>query len=952
MIKRCLIIFGVGLSSVTVAQTVTLNPTVSPALFTPSDQITITYDITGTALANLSNAWIWVWIPGTNVINGKYNVNPATAAQDPAKFTKSVIGGVTKWSITFKPADFFSVDISNAAQMGVLLKANDWSGGQTSDANPHLSFGYRISLISPSDFPLSAQASDVININVTSPVSANFQLFVNDVLADSKSALLTYTYPYTVPSTPDDAVIKISATQVTGGNSSEVSFQYVIKQNSPVAVMPVGIVPGINYDADPTKVTLCFWAPGKSSVYAFGDFSNWDVRTENLMNKDGDYFWKELSGLTAGVEYGFQYWVEGSLKIAEPFADKILDPEDTGIPSSTYPNLKAYPAKAYNSGSANWYKNRVAVFQTNQTPYQWQVTNFSKPKKESLIIYEVLIRDIFESGNRNYQTLIDTIPYFKRLGINAIELMPVMEFNGNTSWGYNPTFMFAPDKYYGTKNKLKEFVDVCHQNGIAIIFDIALNHQDLPNPLVLQDFNFSTGKPNPTNKWFNVDATHPFNVFFDMNHESPYTKTYLDSVTHYWIDQYKIDGYRFDLSKGFTQKNSGNDVGAWSAYDASRVALLKRMADKIWAHTPDAYVMLEHLGVDVEEKELADYRANEGKGMMLWGKMTDQYNQNTMGYASGSEITRVYHGTRNFTMPHLIGYMESHDEERLMYKNLQFGNAGGSYNVKDLGTALKRMEAASVLFYTIPGPKMLWQFGELGFDLSINRCEDGTVNPPGDEGGPGDCRLSIKPPTWHYVDDYSRDKLFEINANLIKLKKAANVFQDGTVTFASDNLVKSITIKNKNYTTTPADSTQMSAVIVANFDITSKNYSLSFPHTGTWYEYFSRSSITISGTNETMSLAPGEHKMFTNVELTNPIVTALPDVHHENLFSVFPNPVNDYIECVVEVDKLSLINMTGTKFNLSRISQFTWDANHVAAGFYVGVAELNGRLKYFKVIKQ
>jgi hypothetical protein len=362
--------------------------------------------------------------------------------------------------------------------------------------------------------------------------------------------------------------------------------------------------------------------------------------------------------------------------------------------------------------------------------------------------------------------------------------------------------------------------------------------------------------------------------------------------------------------------------------------------------------MLEHLGVDSEEKELADYRADEGKGMMLWGKMTDQYNQNTMGFASGSEITRVYHGTRNFTMPHLIGYMESHDEERLMYKNLQFGNVGGNYSVKDLTTALRRMEAASVLFYTIPGPKMLWQFGELGFDLSINRCEDGTVNPPGNEGGPGDCRLSIKPPTWDYVEDYSRDRLFEVNASLIKLKKGANVFQDGVVTFASDNLVKSITIKNKNYTITPVDSTQMSVVIVANFDIASKSYSLSFPHTGTWYEYFSGGSLSVAGTNETMSLAAGQYRMYTNVQLTNPIITALPDVDEKKSFYVFPNPVNDYIECSAEVDNLSLVTMTGSKYNLSRVNQFTWDANHIAAGFYIGAAEVKGQVIYFKIIKK
>ena len=64
--------------------------------------------------------------------------------------------------------------------------------------------------------------------------------------------------------------------------------------------------------------------------------------------------------------------------------------------------------------------------------------------------------------------------------------------------------------------------------------------------------------------------------------------------------------------------------------------------------------------------------------------------------------------------------MESHDEERLMYKNLTFGYAAGGYSTKDKNTALSRVEAAASMFLTVPGPKMIWQFGELGYDVSID----------------------------------------------------------------------------------------------------------------------------------------------------------------------------------------------------------------------------------------
>jgi 1,4-alpha-glucan branching enzyme len=382
--------------------------------------------------------------------------------------------------------------------------------------------------------------------------------------------------------------------------------------------------------------------------------------------------------------------------------------------------------------------------------------------KEKLVVYELLIRDFFANGDRSYDNLIDTISYLKRLGVNAIELMPVMEFNGNEGWGYNPTFMFAPDKYYGSKDRLKAFVDACHQEGIAVILDIAMNHHDVPNPYVMMDFDFTSFKPTAANKWFNVEAKHPFNVFFDMNHESSYTQAYLDTVNYYWLHEFKMDGFRFDLSKGFTQTNNPSNVNAWSAYDASRIALLKRMANSIWEHTPDAYIILEHFAANNEEKELVEYRVDEGKGMMVWGNLNHAYNQNTMGFAQDSDISWIYHGTRGWSVPHVVGYMESHDEERNMYKNITFGNSAGSYNVKNISTALNRVKAAEVIFYTIPGPKMLWEFGELGYDQSINRCEDGSISE--------DCRLSPKPVKWDYLNDNDRERLFQHTADLLRLR--------------------------------------------------------------------------------------------------------------------------------------------------------------------------------------
>jgi glycosidase len=923
-----------------------ITPTITPSLFRYNDAITVTYDVTGTTLANLSSAYIWVWIPNQS-IDAKYNINPASSdatKTNNAKFTKTTDNGKTYFTITFTPSDFFTQDISTQTQIGMLLKGNDWANGQTTDYVTNFWDGsFQIKLNSPDQQPLFVDNADQVSIEAETPVAANFDLYIDEVLVDEQDNVTNYSYTHTVTETSGSVTVKLVAS--ANATISEVSFQYIISGNSPSANRPAGIIPGINYDDnDATKATLCLWAPGKSSVYVLGDFTDWDVSSDNLMNKDGEYFWKEITGLTPGTEYGFKYLIDESIFVADPYADKILDPDDQYIPSGIYPNLKTYPAKAL---KADWYFNRVSVLQTNQQPYVWQATDYETPAKEKLVVYELLIRDLFGSTERSYANLIDTIGYFKRLGVNAIELMPIMEFNGNESWGYNPAFMFAPDKSYGPKNKLKEFVDVCHQNGIAVILDIAMNHQDIPNPYAMMDFNFTNFTPTANNKWFNVTATHPYSVFNDLNHESPYTKAYLDTVNYYWLNEYKVDGFRFDLSKGFTQTNNPNNVAAWGLYDASRIAILKRMSDVIWSHSPEAIVILEHFAENSEEKELVEYRADEGKGMMVWGNLNYAYNQNTMGFSSDSGIGWIYYGNRGWSVPHVVGYMESHDEERLMYKNLNFGSTSGSYTVKNLKTALNRIKAAEVLFYAVPGPKMLWQFGELGYDQSINRCDDGSIN--------NNCRVTAKPVKWEYYNDPDRRSLFNHTADLIKLKNTYSVFTDGLATFdGSSTLLKQLTLKNQPYTATPSTSSEMNVEVAVNFDLTTQNMLVSFPHTGTWYDYYGNGEeINVSSTPFLVSMKAGEYKLYTDVAIEHPVVTGVESERHVEI-SLSPNPVNTILHINSKeglVDHLSMRTLQGVSLAPNRLNATQWDVKDLPPALYIAEVFIHNKIYRIKIVK-
>ncbi|WP_462266885.1 alpha-amylase family glycosyl hydrolase [Mucilaginibacter sp.] len=595
--------------------------------------------------------------------------------------------------------------------------------------------------------------------------------------------------------------------------------------------IPSGAGDGVTFLNNGTSAIFNLYAPNKASVSVIGDFNNWQPAAMKKTS-DGSRWWVQVDNLDAAKTYSYQYYVDNTLKVADPYTQLVLDPaNDSYISSDTYPNLPVYP-----TGKTT---GIVSTMQANPAAYTWKNTSFTRPDKSKLVVYELHLRDFIQA--HNYQTLKDTLSYLSNLGVNAIELMPVNEFEGNESWGYNPSFYFAPDKYYGTKNALKAFIDECHSRGMAVIQDMVLNHSFGQSPMVQLYFNSAINKPAANSPWFNQDATHPYNVGYDFNHESAATKYFAKNVMKFWMQEYKVDGFRFDLSKGFTQKNSGNDVSSWGAYDASRIAIWKDYNNYIKSLDPNFYVILEHFAADQEEAELA------AQGMMLWNNLNFNANQATMSYndSGGSwDLSRLFYDTHNSTQPYnLVSYIESHDEERLQYKNGQYGNSSGSYSVKNLATGLKRDGMAAAFLMATPGPKMLWQFGELGYDINI------------DQNG----RTGNKPILWSYKNDANRKQLYNTYAQLIKMKIKNTVFNTTSFTYSLAGAVKTIQLKGND---------GVNVQLVGNFDVITQTANISFPATGTWYDNLTGTSITVSTLPYTIALAPGEYHLYSNQKLS------------------------------------------------------------------------------------
>ncbi|MDQ2720363.1 MAG: alpha-amylase family glycosyl hydrolase [Bacteroidota bacterium] len=692
---------------------------------------------------------------------------------------------------------------------------------------------------------ITKTVGDNIPLTALSNKAATLKLYSNGNVIQTATSATTISANLALTASGNQQII---AEANDGVNISRDTVNFFVTSAVNIAPLPAGVKDGINYNPNNTSATLVLYAPGKTRVCVIGEFSgsNWVEQTQFEMNKtpDGNYWWIMINGLTPAKEYSFQYLVNGTLKIAEPYTEKILDPaNDQYISASTYPNLKAYPT-GLTTGI-------VSILQTAQPVYNWQVNNFSRPDKRSLVIYELLVRDFV--ANHDWKTLSDTLNYLKKLGINAIEVMPFNEFEGNISWGYNPDFYFAPDKYYGPENTLKAFIDKCHENGIAVIMDMVLNHSFGSSPLVQLYWDSVNNRPAPDNPWFNPVAKHAYNVGYDMNHESPATHYFVSRVLSHWLNNYKIDGFRFDLSKGFTQTQtcdtSGNncDVAAWGHYDQSRINIWKGYYDTLQLKSPSAYCILEHFADNSEETVLANDE------MMLWGNENYNYNQATMGYNTGWDFSYGIANQRGWSNPYLVTYMESHDEERLMYKNIQYGNSSGTYNIKDTATALKRQEMAAAFFFTIPGPKMLWQFGELGYDYSINTCADGSVN--------NACRTDPKPIRWDYLQQPNRKKLHDVYSKLIKLRfdpSYESEFISNTTAQDFSGSVKWLRLSK--------------IVAVGNFDVVNQSASIYFPTNGIWYDYLNGTTINVTGNNYTFSnLLPGEYHVFTATNVVLPV---------------------------------------------------------------------------------
>lgn len=167
------------------------------------------------------------------------------------------------------------------------------------------------------------------------------------------------------------------------------------------------------------------------------------------------------------------------------------------------------------------------------TPFIWSDQNWKVSALDDLVVYELQV----EEFNRTFAGIIERLPYLQSLGVNCLELMPITSLKLDFDWGYGPLHYFSPNERWGGVQGLKQLINTCHANGIAVILDVVYQHVDdtFPYQLVYQNARLASPMINGSGDFGpKIDYTQAF------------ARDYIQSANSYWLDEYHVDGFRYD----------------------------------------------------------------------------------------------------------------------------------------------------------------------------------------------------------------------------------------------------------------------------------------------------------------------------------------------------------------------------------------------------------------------
>ncbi|MFK5633566.1 alpha-amylase family glycosyl hydrolase [Ornithinimicrobium sp. LYQ103] len=431
--------------------------------------------------------------------------------------------------------------------------------------------------------------------------------------------------------------------------------------------------PGMGAIAYDEGFTFRVWAPHADAVRVVGDFNGWDERA-HLLEAEGNGNWStDVEGAEHGQEYQFVI-TNGDHSFYR------IDP-------------RAY-ATTNSVGNGILYDHRR---------FDWEHEEFLTPAQHQLVIYETHIGSFMVSqdgGPGDLHDLVGRLDYLVGLGVNAIELMPLMEFAGDYSWGYNPAHIFAVEHTYGGPDALKTFVREAHKHGIAVLVDVVYNHFG-PSDLSLWQFDGWSEEGKGGIYFYNDWRSHtPWgDTRPDFGRQE--VRDFILDNARMWLDHYHVDGLRLDMTPymrhvdGFT----GDIPEGW--------AMMRSIGQMVRSDYPGHLVIAEDLHNDAAVTSTTD----GGAAMHAqWDNQFVHPVREALIHPSDEHrsipdvakaVLHAYHNAFDRVI-----YIESHDEVANGKARVTSEVRGDNPSGWD---AQKRATLGAALVLTAPGMPMLFQ---------------------------------------------------------------------------------------------------------------------------------------------------------------------------------------------------------------------------------------------------
>jgi maltooligosyltrehalose trehalohydrolase len=463
-------------------------------------------------------------------------------------------------------------------------------------------------------------------------------------------------------------------------------------------------------------------------------------------------------------------------------------------------------------------------------PFTWTDDAWKVPELVDLVVYELHP----EQFNDTFDGIVARLAYLRGLGVTCIELMPVTSLKLDFDWGYGPLHYLAPNQRWGGNAGLKRLVDAAHGAGVAVIIDVVYQHVDptFPYNLVYAD----THLPSPM-----IGSQGPFGPTIDFN--QPFSRDYVQAVGQHWLNEYHLDGFRYDEVTDLYDGPTGNAY-AKMAFDAYSESLrLPRFTPSggtaageysriIQApealNQPQAILANTYSNATWQDNLLAKVEAMAGMGFVDDG-FAHLLDVNFSGYPA---TKTVQDGNGNpVDMPVApFQYLESHDHSQL----IAFVAGQPDAPMADRSRWYK-LQPYAIALYTCQGIPMLWEGQEFADSYSLPNS--------------GDARIHFRRNThWEYFYDDQGGPLVRLYRILGSLRHAhpalrsRDSFYDNVNSRPSDGVIV--------YRRHSAPDNELALVFV-NFSDQARTVSVPFPQPGVYQELIDGGpSITVTQPNQ------------------------------------------------------------------------------------------------------